>query len=84
MKKIGRLKKMALTKTQELRKKAQALLAQAKKIEEESFTKLGVVAAKYFAGEIEFAELKAKAEELGFEIERARRNQNDPFEGVES
>lgn len=76
---------MALTKTEELRKKAQALLAQAKKIEEESFTKLGMMAAKYFAGEVDFAMLQAKADELGFEIVHTRRNQNDSFgHGVQS
>lgn len=59
---------MALTKTEELRKKAQALLAQAKKIEDESVTKLGTYASKFVAGGISIDELMTKAKELGFEV----------------
>jgi hypothetical protein len=59
---------MALTKTEELRKKAQLLLAQAKKIEEEAVTKLGGFASKFLSGSMSFDEFKAKATELGFEI----------------
>jgi hypothetical protein len=59
---------MALTKTEELRKKAKLLLDQAKKIEEEATLKLGGYAAKYIAGTIDLRELKSKAHELGFEV----------------
>lgn len=59
---------MAMTKTDELRKKAQALLAQAKKIEEESTTRLGASAAKFLAGDMNLEEFEKKGRELGFEI----------------
>lgn len=57
-----------MKKTEELRKKAKALLDQAKKIEEEATLKLGAVSAKFVTGQIDINELKAKAEELGFDV----------------
>ena len=65
---------MALTKTEELRKKAQVLLAQAKKIEEEAVTKLGTLTSKFLAGSMSLDELKSKAAELGFEIKPGETN----------
>jgi hypothetical protein len=65
---------MALTKTEELRKKAQVLLAQAKKIEEEAVTKLGVHASKFVMGGMNLDELKSKAAELGFEIKPSQKD----------
>ena len=59
---------MGLTKTEELRKKAQTLLAQAKKIEEEATTKLGGYASKFLTGAMSLDEFKSKAIELGFEV----------------
>jgi hypothetical protein len=74
---------MALTKMEELRKKAQALLAQAKKIEEEATTKLGGHASKFLAGAMSLDEFKSKAVELGFEIKPAETPNNFYAGGVE-
>lgn len=68
---------MALTKTDELRKKAQALLAQAKKIEEEAVTKLGAYASKFVVGAISIDEFMTRAEELGFEVKRQTPSSNN-------
>lgn len=59
---------MSLNKTEDLRKKAKALLEQAKKIEEEATLKLGGVAAKFLSGDVSVEELKEKAKELGFNV----------------
>ena len=57
-----------MSKADDLRKKAQVLLAQAKKLEEENVTKLGAETAKYFAGTITLEQLKAKAIEFDFDV----------------
>jgi hypothetical protein len=61
-----------MTRAEELRKKAASLKeqikkleAEAKKAEEESFTKLGAVAADFLHDRISIDELKIKALELG-------------------
>lgn len=74
---------MALTKTEELRKKAQALLAQAKKIEEEAVTKLGMYTSKFLMGSMSLDELKSKALELGFEIKPSETTNDFYTGGVE-
>lgn len=59
---------MALTKSEELRKKAKVLLDQAKKIEEEAVTKLGDRAAKFLSGSITLAEFRKNGIDLGFDV----------------
>lgn len=63
MSKIDELRKKAA----KLKEDARKLEAQAKAEEEAAFTKLGLVAAKYLAGEITIDEFSEKALELEFE-----------------
>lgn len=63
MGKIDELRKRAA----KLKEDARKLEAQAKAAEDEAFTKLGLVAAKYLAGEITLEQFGDKALELEFE-----------------
>lgn len=57
-----------MNKINELKKKAADLLAQAKKLEAEQNVKLGALANKYLAGEINHSDFMSRAKEIGIHV----------------